>query len=303
MKIYRIIKREVYNVNLSLENEYLKIVVSEKGGELQSIYGKEEQQEYLWQGDSAIWPDRAPNLFPYIARMTNGTYTYAENIYHMQIHGFVMYRTLTGAKQDEELCFELRSDVHTLKQYPFQFVYRVKYKLQEKNIVITYEVENLDEKEMYFGIGGHPGFAVPFCPNTAFEDYELVFENARNPERILFSEDCFVVGKEIFQDLRNHKLSLRHNLFDQDAIVLENAGYAVRLQMKNSERYIRVNYPDMKYIGIWHMPHMEVPYVCLEPWSSLPSRKNIVEDLGKQENLIRLESTKVYRNTWSIQIH
>lgn len=290
-------------MNLSLENKYLKIVVSEYGGELQSIYGKEEQQEYLWQGDPAIWSDKAPNLFPYIARMTNGTYTYAGNLYHMQIHGFVMYRVLTGKKQGDELCFELRADEKTLEQYPFQFVYRVKYKLKEKSIIVTYEVENHDEKEMYFGIGGHPGFVVPFCADTMFEDYELVFENACNPERILFSDDCFVLGKEKYQDLQNNKLTLRHNLFDQDAIVLENTGHTVRLQKKNSNSYIEVNYPDMKYIGIWHMPHMEVPYVCLEPWSSLPSRKNVVEELEKQENLIRLQSEEVYRNTWSIQIH
>lgn len=135
-------------MNFTLENENLSIVVSEQGGELQSIYGKKEQQEYLWQGNPEIWSDRAPNLFPYIARLTNGMYTYQGKTYQMQIHGFVMYRALNGTKNDNELCFELRADEETYKQYPFQFVYRIKYRLEENRVCITYEVENQDTKKI-----------------------------------------------------------------------------------------------------------------------------------------------------------
>jgi len=39
-----------------------------------------------------------------------------------------------------------------------------------------------------------------------------------------------------------------------------------------------------------------------EPWSSLPSRKNVVEDLEKQADLLSLESGQEYTNTWSITI-
>ena len=42
---------------------------------------------------------------------------------------------------------------------------------------------------------------------------------------------------------------------------------------------ICVTYPNMTYLGIWHMPKTDAPYICIEPWSSLPSRKNVVEDL------------------------
>ena len=61
-------------------------------------------------------------------------------------------------------------------------------------------------------------------------------------------------------------------------------------------------FPDMDYLGIWHWPHVEVDYVCIEPWSSLPSRKNVVEDLEKQADLLSLESGQEYTNTWSITI-
>jgi hypothetical protein len=57
-----------------------------------------------------------------------------------------------------------------------------------------------------------------------------------------------------------------------------------------------VEFPQMPYVGFWHWPKAEVPYVCIEPWSSLPSRKDRVEDLEQQENLlslIRKQSMKI----------
>ena len=57
-----------------------------------------------------------------------------------------------------------------------------------------------------------------------------------------------------------------------------------------------------RYLGIWHWPKTEVPYVCIEPWSSLPSGKDIVEDLETQKNLISLEEGRHYENRWSITI-
>jgi len=58
----------------------------------------------------------------------------------------------------------------------------------------------------------------------------------------------------------------------------------------------------MPYLGIWHMPKLEAPYVCLEPWSSLPSRQDVIEDFSKKEDMLRLKPHKTYTNTWSITL-
>ena len=54
---------------VEIYNPYLKVKVNTLGGELYSIrdYG---YGEYLWQGDQAYWGQRAPNLFPYVGRLT-----------------------------------------------------------------------------------------------------------------------------------------------------------------------------------------------------------------------------------------
>ena len=151
---------------------------------------------------------------------------------------------------------------------------------------------------MYFGIGGHPGFQVPYVPGTEFEDYYLEFGKNVSPLKVTFSDDCFVLGKEPYDGLEDGKLALKHNLFDEDAIVLENTGGQVRLKCKRSSASVFVEYEDLNILGIWHCPRTEAPYVCIEPWSSLPSRKGIVEDLEHQEDLLSLEPG----NTWNTTI-
>ena len=277
-----------------IENDYLRVIVSEKGGELKSVYDKKEQRELLWQGDDRYWGDSAPNLFPYIARLTEGRYTYQGKSYQMKIHGFVMYSVLKCTESEYGLSFEMKADESTRTEYPFEFVYRVNYQLDGSILKITYEVENRDTKKMYFGIGGHPGFQVPFVEGTKFEDYYLEFSENAEPLKVKFSEDCFVLGKEEFQGLTDGKLPLRHDLFDEDAIVLENTKGRVALKCEKSPASIRVEYDDMRYIGFWHCPRTEAPYVCIEPWSSLPSRKGIVEDLETQEDLVSLMPGETY---------
>lgn len=288
-------------MNYTIKNENLEVTISSKGGELLSIKGK-SKTEYLWQGDQNFWPDHAPNIFPYVARLTKGTYSYQGKQYHLPIHGFIIGTELTVCKEEPSaISFCLESDGETQKCYPFVFKYFIHYRLIHEELQITFEVQNNDKKQMYFGIGGHPGFCVPFEENTVFEDYYLEFLEKAEPYRIGISETCFVLEEDKRYPMREGKyIDLKHNLFDQDAIVLRGMSKTVSLKSKKSNKEITVSYPDMDYLGIWHWPHMEVDYVCIEPWSSLPSRQDVIEDLETQKNLIMLEAGKTYKNCWSI---
>lgn len=98
------------------------------------------------------------------------------------------------------------------------------------------------------------------------------------------------------------KLPLSHDMFDDDAIVLTDMANSVVLSSEQGRKGIRVSYPNMSYLGIWHMPKTDAPYVCIEPWSSLPSRKGVIEDLETQPGLVALESGCEYDNRWSIEL-
>lgn len=287
----------------TIENHRLKVQIADRGAELWSIQTK-DGTEYLWQGDEKFWGDRALNLFPYIARMTEGKYTLDGQTYHMPIHGFVNSSVLAVKEQTEDrIVFLLTESRETLEQYPFAFTYEVIYELAGNRLNITFGVENKNDRTMYFGIGGHPGFNVPMEEELSFEDYYLQFDETKNPTRVGISPTCFVDGNDQEYELEEGgRISLKHSLFDQDAIVLTDMARNVTIKSDKGSRAVHVSYPQMDNLGIWHMPFTEAPYVCIEPWSSLPSRQDIVEDLAAQPGLIHLEAGKAYTNKWFIEI-
>lgn len=292
----------------TIRNGQLSVMVQTLGGSLRSITDR-EGSEYLWQGDPVYWSDRAPNLFPYIARLTEGRYTLDGREYHMDIHGFVKDSELTAVEVNESsLRLRLKDSEATRRQYPYRFTYEVAYRLEDSRLEIVYRVVNEDGKIMYFGIGGHPGFRVPLEDGLRFEDYELRFSGGAGASsegevrRVCFSPACFVTGTVPYQLEDGKVLPLRHSLFDDDAVVLTGVPERVTLQARNGRKAVRVSYPQMKYLGIWHKPHSDAPYVCIEPWSSLPSREGVVEDLATQPGLVFLAPGATYENRWEIEI-
>jgi len=287
----------------AVQNEFLTVEASEMGAELQSVRSADGTQ-FLWQGDAAYWSDRALNIFPYVARLWQGCYQMDGETHRMPIHGFApTSRFVLAEKTDRSMVFELRDSEETFAQYPRRFVLRVMYTLDRNELRVAYVVKNLDEKPMYFGLGGHPGFNVPLEKGKRFEDYRLRFAQPCSPVRVSFSEDCFVCGEDRAFALEDGTtLPLRHDLFDDDAIVLRNMAREVVLEAKDGGRRIRVSFEDMPYLGIWHWPKTDAPYVCIEPWSSLPARCGEVTVFEEQADLIRLESGKTYTNIWTIAI-
>lgn len=289
-------------MNTEISNDFLRVTISDRGGELQSIRTADET-EYLWQG-SEPWQDRAPNLFPYIGRLTEGSYTVGGRRFSMDIHGFLKDSTLRreGLSQ-ASVEYGLESDGATLLQYPFEFSFRLGYELRGPELVTRYTVYNIGEEMMYFGVGGHPGLRVPNQPDLAFEDYYLAFEENSKPLQVRMSLDCFVAGGSdpLILDGGN-RLTLRQSLFDNDAILLKNAGHTLTLASEKGHKSLTVRLEDFPYLGIWNWPTQDVDYVCIEPWTSLPSRKGVVEALEEQKDLIALAPGCERSFCWSVII-
>ena len=106
----------------SIENELLKVSACDRQGELFSIQSKKSGFEYLWQGDSKYWADRAIIPFPIFGRLYQGKYTYEGNAYELGCHGLIRGRmTELKSISDNEIVFEYTSDDETRKLYPFDF--------------------------------------------------------------------------------------------------------------------------------------------------------------------------------------
>ena len=289
----------IYNIC----SEAMSVAVNSKGAELWSIQSA-DGTEYLWQGNEKYWRGRAPVLFPCVGRLPFGTYMIDGQEYPLGIHGFAKLSEFKCAeKEPDRLVLELSDSPETLAVYPRRFVFRIEFRLEGSSLIILYNVENKDEKTMYFGIGGHPGINVPLSSGSCFEDWYLEFEEGVRPLRVEFSPSCFVSGAECPYELSGgRRIELRHELFDDDAIVLKNAGHTVTLGSSSSEKSVKLSFPQMDYIGFWHMPKTDAPYVCLEPWCSLPGFDGEKTVFENRRDYISLEPGEAYVNEWHLEI-
>lgn len=286
----------------TIKNDALSVTINDHGAELWSILSN-DGTEYLWQGDPQFWSGHSPNLFPYIGRMINKEYEYKSIVRPMQIHGLALYSDFTVTDHSaSSISFALHSCPESLKQYPWDFIYTITYTLQDNCLQVSMSVTNLSNETMLFAVGGHPGFRVPLEEGLQFSDYRLRFHEDTHANRVIFTSDCFTDHLAPYSLAEGNFIPLRHDLFDNDAIVLQTQCKTVTLESIRGSKHVTVSYPDMDYIGFWHMPKKECPYICIEPWSSLPSQKGKKTVWENQADLLKLASGKRYNNTWSITI-
>ena len=285
---------------ISLDNGLLSLQADTLGAQLMHLTAGDT--EYLWQGNPKYWADRAPTLFPFIARLTDNSYRYRGTTYPMTIHGFAAQSEFVPVRQERDVAvLRLTAGDATRVMYPFAFTFDITYRLVGSSLEITYTVRNESDDVMPFGIGGHPGFRVPIGEGERFEDYCLEFSEPCQPDRVGFTPAVYLSGTDTPYPLEdNRRIPLRHDLFDEDAIVLKNMCREITL--KSDKHFVRVTYPQMAYLGIWHWPKTDAPYVCIEPWSSLPSRQDVVEDFACKSDLVHLLPGKTYENTWIITV-
>ena len=288
---------------LNIENQLISAEISLMGAELMSLKTADGTQ-YLWQGDPKYWAGRAPIMFPWTGRLLGGQHRHQGQLYEMGIHGFARKQNFVCTAQSETaVTLTLEANEETKAQYPYDFRLSVTYALEGSSLGITFRVENLGSQTMPFAWGGHPGFNVPLAAGETMADYEVEFAQQCRPDRVVFSQtNVLVDGFKPFPLEEGRKLQLSHDLFDEDAIFLANAAKSVTMRGRKSGRSVTLTYPDMNYLGLWHAPKTDAPYVCIEPWSSLPGREGVVEDFSCRSDLLHAAPGETRQTTWSIEI-
>ncbi len=272
-----------------LENEYLKLAVNEIGAELVEIKGKKENTDFLWNRDPKYWKLSAPVLFPCVGGLKNNQYKIDGKVFSLSKHGFARDSIFNMIeKSNDKLIFELSYSEKSLAVYPYKFLLRVIYTLVGNTITNTYEVRNMDNKEIFFGIGGHPAFMCPLDKDASFEDYYLEFEKDENADIMLLSDEGFFTRKnQKFLDNTNI-LELKHEYFIQDALVFNRLNSKkVKLKSKKSNKNLEFDFSGFPTLGIWQ-PY-GANFICLEPWISFGDYVDSDGDFKQKDDIVKLE--------------
>ncbi len=247
----------------TIKNDYITLELSEIGGEPLSI--KMGDHEYLWHRDAKYWKSSAPVLFPTVGRLRGGEWRDGDVTYPMGNHGFARHQQMKVLAMRDFAEFTLTDNEESRKSYPYSFTLRRRFKLAKNSILETITVTNTDSRDMHFGIGLHPGFMIP--EGRA----RLSLELAEEPKRQLLSPAFLMADEDEPYALRDGKyIDLDNSLFDNDAIILTGVKSAT-LESPDSERSVTVIFPDAKYVGFWQPDHSDAPFLCIEPWQSLPA--------------------------------
>jgi galactose mutarotase-like enzyme len=283
-----------------ISNECLEIRSKSSGAELTSIFNKKRQIEHLWQANPNIWARHAPVLFPIVGKM-QGKYQIQDEFYKLSQHGFardVDFALI--ASSNSKLVYQLNSDESTLKKYPYKFSFFVDYSIVSNELSVTYRVINTDDKKIFFSVGAHPAFNVPFKENEQFEDYYLEFEKSETLNKYLITDGLLSGETALLLD-KQSILPLSTSLFKDDALVLkEMSSRKITLRSKKNAHFIEMTFHDFPYFGIWTKPGFDA-FVCLEPWCGIAETKGENVSFKQKEGIISLEKGDEFACTFQLK--
>ena len=283
---------------LSLNN--LTVKVNSKGAELSSVFFN--RNEYLWQANPDVWPRHAPVLFPIVGKLVNNTFHYNGHSYSLPQHGFARdmeFECLNHSKT--QVSFVLRSNDQTKVNYPFDFELILSYTIKDNAIECGYLVKNTNtQSDMYFSIGAHPGFKVPLDGSETWSDYQIVFEKDKSYYITKLSEGLLSDIK-IPLELNNARLDVTNNLFENDALVFENAQInQVAIISSKTNKGVEVQCNNWPYFGIWSKKGSN-NFICLEPWQGIADDMDSKQELTTKKGIIHLNPKEEFNCSFSLR--
>ncbi len=286
-----------------LRSKNILVKINEKGAELSSFLDLETGIEHIWNADPSFWNRHAPVLFPIVGQVEDGEYTVEKIKYNLPQHGFARDSNFTLVEnQNNTLVFSLHHSPETLNVYPFKFKFSISYTLLGKKLYVGYKIENIDDKEIAFQLGAHPGFSCPFYPSESISEYFLQFDKPLTEDRLLF-EDGLLNGKIQKEFLKNEsKIQLSASTFDDDAIIFETNKIDSVLITKNGINGLKVNLSGFPLLGIWSKPKANAPFVCIEPWYGVASVRGNSKELKDKKAIQILDVAQTFECGFSIEI-
>lgn len=283
----------------------IEIKTKSQGAELTSI--KHNGREILHQGErvkdqngKAFWSRYAPILFPMVGKLKDNKTLIAGNEYHMTQHGFARDMDFEIIKKEKnEHKYKLIYSEETLAKFPFKFELYVTYKVKEDTLEVIYNVINVDDKEMLFGIGSHPAFICDYSSGN----FELEFEKEETDIQFYKLTEGLINNSSSENILHDNKIQLNKNIFDEDAIIMKKIK-SNKIKLVNTleqKDMLEFDYTGFPILAIW--AKQGAPFVCLEPWFNTADSITTDGNFESKDNILRLNPNGKFECSYKIKMH
>ena len=287
-----------------LENDQLRVTISDHGAELSGIFDKKNNREVLWNADPTYWKRHAPVLFPYVGRLYNDTSLIGGKTYTSGQHGF--------ARDMEFICTEetgtsvthlLEATDTTKRAWPYDFQLYITHTLNGRDLTVSWKVINKDSETMYFTIGVHPAFNVPVLSDTVQSQYHLTFSGQKELTYCLLDATLGTALPD-----QPHTLSLENgtclidaHMFDEGALIFDNSQITkAGITLPDGTPYVEISCEGFPNFGIWSA--IGAPFVCLEPWMGRCDNTGYEGELSQKPNINTLKPAEVFDKSYMISI-
>lgn len=290
---------------IQIQNEKLLVEISTLGAEVKRVYHLGHEIDYLWDSNPAFWAKSSPILFPIVGRLAKNQYLYDGKSYSLSQHGFARDLEFELVEQGSDtVWFELKANDVTREMYPFDFVLRIGYVLEDETLAVKWQVLNHNEEVMPFSIGAHPAFSTKLASDDEYSDYYLHFETNEGISTYLFDNETGRVYEEKEQIIDKLKLlPLSKELFEEyPTLIIENEA-AITLGCYNHEREVVVRFDGFPYVGIWSPINAlgEIAdFVCIEPWYGVADTVGEPQELMSKKGIQVIEPHSMFEASYSM---
>lgn len=270
-------------MNVTIENSFFKAEISSFGAEIQHFVKKSDGTELIWNGDSSVWKNHAPILFPFVARCLGGYFLIdGKKCEYSRNHGFARdLETKVVLQEPTKVVFELSESEETFYRFPFKFSLLTEYEVTENGLKWKITVKNNDSKPFYFGVGTHAAFSCPRNTDSSemtIEDYEIVFEKAEQLTGVRCNADGFLSGDGnetfIYGEKDAGIIPLNANGFGNGHLFTNYSSEWVGLRNKKTGEIMSISTKGFPYTMIWQNTAGSPQFVCIEPWHGIPDCEN-----------------------------
>ena len=287
-----------------MENEYLKVTVTTWGAQIKSVIRKCDGVEHIWQADPGVWGYHGPTMFPYVDSIKGGVLTIDGVDYPAPLHGFAQGMERKMVKQGEHYVeMELTDSPETMKFWPFKFRLVSRFELVDDSVKHILRVENTGDVKLPFGIGYHPGFALPFDDKHTVDDYEIRFEKLESPlcakcEGNLPDIVLYPLGG---RNIRSLPIS-REFFKGPSHTIMNLASNYVCITEKDTGRRVKVQVEGFPYTLFWthgsRGGNEKIRFMCVETWCQFPERNGEDHDFRHRAHTEILEPN----TSWSTEL-
>ena len=271
----------------------LEIKTTALGAELTSI--KLDGKEKLHQGETH-WKRHAPILFPIVGQIKEGKTIIDGRTFRMGQHGFARDMEFEEIESNK---FLLRASKETLEKFPYKFELYVEYFIQDNELAIQYQVINKDNKQMLFGIGGHPAFICDYSTGN----YQIQFNKEETEVEFMQLESGLISNQKAQNIMKDNSIYLTENIFKNDAIIMKNlkSNKVTLYNKKTNKKVLDFDFTGFPYLALWSK--IGAPFVCIEPWFNTADKVDSSGIFKEKENILKLESEEKFECRYKIKFY